>query len=638
MAYYVYADDELLYSSLSAEKEYQILNPVVADETDKVSSFEFVMLPSNRMYYNIRLFKTLVRVYDNNDEMFVGRVISWETDIYGQRTVKCEDRTSYLMDSVFSPGTYDETVTEFFERVIESHNSQVEAYKQFQVGNITIDEASEKKKFSDDSFSDTRSVIENAFLNEYGGHILCREENGVLYLDYIKEYTGVVEQPIEYAVNLEEATDNVSGNEIFSVLIPLGKNHGTIANKNDGSIYLEDQAQIERYGRIVVAKEWSDITDITKLKEKGLDYMAKKCTGDIPVELEIKALDNHILNHSLPAMKLGDLVTVNISPIGLTRIKRVLKLSRDLQNPENNSYTIGDPENEDKDSTSSYRTQKYTLTSLMNEADTNGMVKRDGLGFKIKGRMTIQANELQLIAGNIGVDGYTTDKRYSVGDLITGDDGKIYRLKKALDYGDEDHPKVPEFNSEDWEVTDIIQGLMELRADVLDVQSNTIDISTNQLVLWGDVQRNSAAVVSMQDYLGCVYNPNKEVKRGTMFMVNGTMYTALEDIPAQTSETPKTIEELVSESNSKFQPEDYTNAMLCINGTINATRAEFRQLIAQEISAVKGDITWLTGKSVDVAIVHAYGISCSSLNIGGYSVQEMINEAILIHELNYHSS
>lgn len=362
--YRIYADNYLIYSSLTPEIA-GLVQPKLKVEVNKSGSLSFTM-PSNHEYFDdIHPMKTLILVYQGNDILFRGRVIEAKIDFFKQKKVTCEGDLSFLLDSVIRPFEYigeskKKTIRQVFKKVIDDHNAQMienSTWKRFSYDDshitVTIDETKDVNatdEWNYTSFGDTSSVLNSEFLDVYGGLLMTRtvNQNGslVTYLDYIKDPSqnpsGFItnQQEIEFGVNLLELDSSYPVSDIFTVLMPIGSDKLTIEDVNNNSPYLENQAAIAKFGRIVKVEQWSDVKKADELKQKGQKFLDQH--GAIfSDDLTVKAIDLHYLGQSNHPLKLLDKVAVYSDPHDINTVLLCLSVEYDLQNPENNSYKLG---------------------------------------------------------------------------------------------------------------------------------------------------------------------------------------------------------------------------------------------------------------------------------------------------------
>lgn len=374
----IYADDELIYRPL--ESELNLLNPKLTLEIGKAGSLEF-SIPSTNKYYN-RLFQlvTTIKVTFDDDEIFYGRVLQIKKAFNNVKTVYCEGDLAYLVDSVQKCVRYDGTTHDLFRRIISEHNFRVESKKQFVVGNITIENRnvtltgqSEDTNVGDidykqiaidsivDEWNNTYDFIETTLIDYCGGYLRTRHENGIAYIDYVADYFDTASQTIELGKNLLDLNDELSVDDLFTVLIPLGDDNLTIASVNDGSDELVDQNLVNQYGRIIKTHVFSNVNQASTLLENAQRFMAHN--ANILRTLEISAVDLHLVNPAIISIHLGDRVKIYSIPHNVDEYLTCTKIEYDLTNASNNKYTFGNPK---QSLTERYREDKRK------QADTYG--------------------------------------------------------------------------------------------------------------------------------------------------------------------------------------------------------------------------------------------------------------------------
>jgi hypothetical protein len=124
--YYVYLNGTIPLYDLRSE-DLVMTNPTVTLKENNAGTFTFTILPTHPYYDQITKMKSTVKVYDNDDEIFSGRVINEKVDFFNRKKVTCEGELGYLNDSIQRPAVYRGiTVREYLEKLIAIHNAQVE--------------------------------------------------------------------------------------------------------------------------------------------------------------------------------------------------------------------------------------------------------------------------------------------------------------------------------------------------------------------------------------------------------------------------------------------------------------------------------------------------------------------------------
>lgn len=357
--FYVYADGKLIYHPL--EETLIITAPRLTLEMGKAGSFQFGLPPNNKFYDTLQKLKTKITVEIDDTEVFRGRILSETKDSYNIRTIYCEGDLAYLVDSVQKGEKYTGTTHELFRKIIAAHNARVEEDKRFEVGTIGIEDreiiltgqSSEITDEDSDSFDykqiainsitnewkTTYDYIETCLINYCGGYLRTRREGDKTYLDLATDFGNSADQQIEFGINMLELTEEVSAEELFTVLIPLGDDNLTIESVNNGSDELVDTEMAAIYGRIVKTHVFENVNQPSTLLENGQRFLTNH--ANVPATITIRAVDMHLLDDQIPVIKIGDSVPVKSKPHNITRNLNCTKIEYDFENLGNCMFTFG---------------------------------------------------------------------------------------------------------------------------------------------------------------------------------------------------------------------------------------------------------------------------------------------------------
>ena len=349
MLYQIKCDGALVYSSASEEMAHIVLNPKLALDINDAGTLDFTLPPGNAMHGGLKKLKSVITMERDSQEIFRGRVLEDETDIYNQRLVYCEGQKSFLADSQIAPYTYTGTVRGLYTKLMNNHNTKADASKRFSVGIIDAVSDSETVTVENKNYASTESEIESKLLGVYGGYLRERTVGNTRYLDWVKEYGGTNSQEIRFAVNLLDLRNKVSAKDVFTVLYPLGavqvNEEGeytdmlTVASVNGGLEYIQNDAAVALFGRIERSHTWNHIESATELLAKGNEYLK---TGIAVQTLTLKAIDMHIIDGSISAINIGDKVRIVSDPHGIDLTMVCSRIVIDPVNPENTEYTFGE--------------------------------------------------------------------------------------------------------------------------------------------------------------------------------------------------------------------------------------------------------------------------------------------------------
>lgn len=345
--YIVYADDELLYSPTLVHEGFAISNTRLNFELNKAGSFQFLLPPNNVKYDNLVKLKTIITVYDDQEEIFRGRILYDEKDFYKRKQVYCEGHQAFLNDTILRPFEYTGSITNFLTMIINNHNSQVESAKQFTLGQVTVGDNNNYINRSSKKHMTTWNAIEQKLIDTHGGYIRIRKgSGGIYYLDYLESYNSVNTQVVEFGKNLIDLTEYVTAENLFTCLIPLGVTLNdetgeklTIKDVNGGLDYVQNQTAINLFGKVWKVQEWDDVTLASNLLTKGTAFLNQSI--DMAVSLNINAVDMHLLDVNTESIKLGDSIRVVSVPHGLDRYFLCSKVNMNLQSPDETEFTLG---------------------------------------------------------------------------------------------------------------------------------------------------------------------------------------------------------------------------------------------------------------------------------------------------------
>ena len=342
-------------------------NPILTSEINCADVLEFDLPPDSKGYNLINTLKTVITVYDSTDggnvnrtRLFRGRAVYIDTLMSGVKHVYCEGDLAYLNDSVVESYQFpaqenvDDTVADLFRQLVNRHNAQMQGTgKEFQIGSITIADKNEKVKVETTTFPTTLEEMQKQLLDEFGGYIIprCEIENGeeVTYLDYLEDASVENSQRIKFGDNLINISEHSTAEEVFTVLIPLGaakkREEGelekriNISSVNGGSKELVDADGVAEFGRIVRVMTWDKIKDPAKLKIKGQKAL-QRGSNDF-TEIELSAVDMHLLEVDASAIRLGEKNKIISPPHGFDKWMPCTKIVLDLENPERSQYFFG---------------------------------------------------------------------------------------------------------------------------------------------------------------------------------------------------------------------------------------------------------------------------------------------------------
>lgn len=325
-----------------------------------IPSMDFVINPSNPAWGKVKPLKTLIKVIDtkNNKVVFDGRVLKptdkMNSDGMFHIEYTCEGKLAYLNDSSQRHGEYhDITIRDFFEVMINSHNSQVEPHKQFKIGNVTVTNPTDNV-YRYLGYEKTYASIKDKLIDRLGGYLVIRDETDGMYIDYLESVGEVKNTPIRLRTNLQDMQRETDPLNIITRLVPLGTRiesedeeatdasqaRITIADVNNEIDYLDDTALQDEFGIIEGSVVYDDITQPNILKTRGQQYLnAQKAAR---VSYDVTPVDLSLIDASFESFECGNWHNV-INPVfAIDEPLQIIGKSIDIANPQSSKLTIGE--------------------------------------------------------------------------------------------------------------------------------------------------------------------------------------------------------------------------------------------------------------------------------------------------------
>lgn len=566
----VWLDGKLLYSSAVNDPYYAIGTPILTLEAGKAGSLSFTMYPNHPEYDSLRRMLGRVVVYEDDTELFRGRILRMETNLYKERKVTCEGDLAYLMDSIADPGEYTESISAHFSRLVDMHNRQVESDKQFAVGIVNVDKATESQTFKTDSYRTTSAAMSDDLTGVFGGYIRTRRSGGTVYLDYIGDYGKAGNQNIEFGVNMIDFSESVSSDDIFTVLLPTGS-EGVTMEGITGSKYVKIPNAVERYGTVVRAVSFSDIKEAgAELMQAAYDYIEKNYK-EMPPTLTLTAIDLKRLDFALDGLELGTRIGILSEPHGINGSPVCSKISYNLEYPEKNIYLFSEIEN--------------IGGSNRSQTVATGSTKANGGG---------------------GSDGGLSKWIKATDDMLKLTHDKMIVLqvqnsKLTID-AEGMHHEVSDMKGNISKLENTTEGL---RHEVMDADGNVALLTNTVEGLTSKVQNNTGDISTLQN-----------TATGLTHTVEGHdgRITSLKNTVDGFSSTYVTKSGLVQEINNNEEGILIKASKINLSGYVTAN----------ELEATKSDISWMSGKTLSVTSISASNGSFSgTLMCGGSYVVTM---------------
>ncbi len=685
--FYIYADGKSIFQPM--DNSLTLLAPKLTLEMGKAGSLSFQIPPTNRYYSALSQLTTMITVEMDDVEIFRGRVLTNSRNFNNIRTIYCEGDLAYLVDTVQKAERYYGKTHDLFRKIIEAHNKRADADKQFLVGDITIEDRDiilsgksdqttdegtgeiDYKQIAINSIADewqnTYDFIESCLINYTGGYLRTRRQNGVNYVDLLVDYGNTATQDIEFGKNLLDLTEEISAEDLFTVLIPLGDSNLTIESVNNGSDELVDEDAVQRYGRIVKTHVFDSVYTPETLLENGQRYLASNV--NVPTTLTVKAVDLHLVDANASPIYVGDKVHVVSAPHGMTDELTCTKIEYDMENPANNTYTFGTPK---QSLTERYRKDQKKQESSGSGGGSAGEAAAEEAEEQLKEFFDAWIN---VDASTANIDLGTLYKKYtdtivtlesSCGISMDAPSGNVniktlrkdfddmgVKLKEQSAYIDllnnEQKASIALVTSQTQSLTDLeAKHYTELTSSANDqeakIAANTESIKTLQ----GETTTSKTNIDQLSKDLQAQINleaTHQQTLQGQLTTTNANIEQIASDLNAQieleathnsdvgtkiaslelrASNTESSLTAKADKATLNSKVATINSNITNINGDITNINTEItnvKQLIADEISALKTDTVWLESNIGTINILKANKLRVSGdLLVGGLAV------------------
>ena len=527
----------------------------------------------------------------------------------------------------------------------------------------------------------TYDYIQSNIIEYCGGYLMTRRENGVTYIDLVSETGNSSIQDIQFGTNVLDITEEATAEEVFTVLIPIGDENLTIESVNNGSRELVDEAAKAEYGRIVKTRVFENVTDPNTLLENGRRFLANH--ENVPVTFTVNAVDMHLIDKDISEIRLGDSVLVYSQPHGISMRLVCTRIEYDLENPANNTYTFGNPK---QTLTQRYRQDKRKeennssgsggsggagsaadekakenldkfYDAWINVDEENAHIDLGAVYKELKdGKDVLKQQvgiDLDAPTGHINI--------YALRDYIDQVDGKVTRNSAEIDLWANDlksqidahaawaeefegqtkawHAQLVLEANKNGEAIAKLQTTHENRIAQLELKSTELEASALMKATYDANRTADLKLISNLDStvasLTAAHNGRlASLETSVSDLKSSVVMKAAYDTKIASIEATATSQGSLISANAdaiKTKASTYTlNTKVAeINADIVAINAELttvKKLVADEIDAVKADVTWLSAKTLKVAGLTADNlyannyVSAPAIRMGGKTV------------------
>ena len=340
----VYADGVLSYDSRL--EDYDLQGLTITTGLNKGGTAEIVM-PLNHPAYDMYInYRTIVEIYRDGVLQFRGRALYPVDDFYKTRAVVCEGEMCFFQDAVSRPYLYQDSPAKVFAAIIAEYNAQVEPFKQFRAGTVTVTDANDYIRVESESAESVQATV-NKLLERCGGYLVFTTDvtDGARVVNWLAETGTRSGQVIEFGENLLDFARDGSNTSLVTGVVPYGAKDEstgarlTIESVNNGLDYITDAEAVALRGTILTPVFWDDVTEPANLLRKAQQYLDEH--RYVITSLQLTALDLSYLDKTIDSYQVGDTIQVLSTPHGVNDRFQLTERVENLLSPAESRITLG---------------------------------------------------------------------------------------------------------------------------------------------------------------------------------------------------------------------------------------------------------------------------------------------------------
>lgn len=338
-----YVDDRLFFDTRL--EDYALLGLQVTTGLNKSGTAAIILPPHHPEYDGFIAYRSVVSIYRDGRLRFRGRVLYQADDYYNRRTITCEGERGFLQDGIMRPYMYQDGPAAIFADVLRAYNAQVEAFKQFRLGEVTVTDPNNYVRLESETAEQISDTIDK-LVERCGGYVVfTTNADGERVINWYAELAWSNNQSITFGSNLLDFARTGASTDLATVIVPYGAKDEetgervTIESVNGGLDFIQDYDAVALRGVIAKPVYYDDITEPANLLAKAQQYLATSKL--IITSLELTALDLSVLEKHLDSFQEGDVIHVLSAPHKVDTYFQLTDKSENMLDPKDGKITLG---------------------------------------------------------------------------------------------------------------------------------------------------------------------------------------------------------------------------------------------------------------------------------------------------------
>ena len=377
--YEIWSSAGLIWHPCMNRDNRAVLSAKTALSLNTAGSLTFTLPPGHPAFDLLPKLASECWVLQDGEELFRGRVLYSDRNMRNCKDIFCEGLLNVLNDEHLRPGdlslngTYSGTASGLIDKLCAAYNARQTGAVPFARG--TVDDFGTVKCESQD-YPQIGAFLLQA-VEDYGGYVRVRRVNGQNLIDWTVASESAEGQMIRFGENLLDLNEHITGEDIFTVVIPLGKDRGeglgrlTIrdAALSGGVDYIGNPAAITALGvRIAKTVTFDEIEDPDELYAAGTSIFAHG--GGLLTGIELTALDLYDIGVETDRLRVGNYYHVYSPPHSINVNMPLTKAEIDLLHPDAAMFFFGvSMTSLTERQTQTVRAASVTATAALNKAN-----------------------------------------------------------------------------------------------------------------------------------------------------------------------------------------------------------------------------------------------------------------------------
>ena len=347
----VWLNQDIVHQPVTTERN--VIGATLALALDSAGSLEADVPVSHPLYPTIAslplLGRDVWRVERDGTEVFRGRLLSRERmPLDGSVHVVVEGELAMLNDSLCLPYSFSGSPTEYLQQLVRNHNAQVDEWKRFSVGRVTVVDKGGNDyivRGSESTATTWEELAAKTVGSSDAGHIVLRR--GTRVIDWLASVAAPCDQVVKLGWNLLNLSDEADGSELVTAIHAVGADQdGTrieIATSRTGGAgvtvrggMLVNDSLAATNGIVVREVVWDDVTTEAALWSRALAYCQQL---SLPRSVTVKAIDMSDAGYAVDAFDVGQVV--DLDALDTQGRMQVTGIEWDLLDPAGGSITFG---------------------------------------------------------------------------------------------------------------------------------------------------------------------------------------------------------------------------------------------------------------------------------------------------------